>query len=159
MRAEAWRRSPRPISTCSKSSVSTGGAAPFTGGMNDERGLFAPVKVGSRALAILGVLVERPGDLVSRNEIMSAVWPETAVEDSNLNVQIAALRRVLDERRTEGSCVQTVPGRGYRFAAAVTRVAAGPRADSPGFPAGGAPPLPDKPSLAVLPFQNMSGDP
>jgi DNA-binding winged helix-turn-helix (wHTH) protein len=50
--------------------------------------------MGSRALEILGALVERSGDLVSRAEIIDAVWPETAVDDSNLNVQIAALRRV-----------------------------------------------------------------
>jgi adenylate cyclase len=124
----------------------------------DERGVFAPLAMGSRALEILGVLVERPGELVSRAEIIAAVWPGTAVEDSNLNVQIAALRRVLDEGRTEGSCVQTVPGRGYRFTAPVTRVAAETRADAVP-PRGGMPALPDKPSLAVMPFQNMSGDP
>jgi TolB-like protein/DNA-binding winged helix-turn-helix (wHTH) protein len=88
----------------------------------DERGVFAPMAIGSRALDILGVLVERPGDLVSRAEIMEAVWPGTAVEDSNLNVQVAALRRILDDGRAEGSCIQTVPGRGYRFVAPVTRV-------------------------------------
>ena len=59
----------------------------------DERGTFAPLSMGSRALDILGVLVERPGELVPRAEIISAVWPGTAVEDSNLDVQIAALRR------------------------------------------------------------------
>ena len=59
----------------------------------DERGVFAPLAMGSRSLDILGVLIERPGELVSRAEIISAVWPETAVEDSNLDVQIAALRR------------------------------------------------------------------
>ena len=90
----------------------------------DERGVFTPLAMGSRALDILGVLVERPGELVSRAEIMAAVWPGTAVEESNLNVQIAALRRILDEGRTEGSCIQTVPGRGYRFTARVTQVAA-----------------------------------
>jgi TolB-like protein/DNA-binding winged helix-turn-helix (wHTH) protein len=88
----------------------------------DERGVFAPIAIGSRALDILGVLVERPGDLVSRAEIIEAVWPGTAVEDSNLNVQVAALRRILDDGRAEGSCIQTVPGRGYRFVAPVTRV-------------------------------------
>jgi TolB-like protein/DNA-binding winged helix-turn-helix (wHTH) protein len=88
----------------------------------DERGVFAPMVIGSRALDILGVLVERPGDLVSRAEIIEAVWPGTAVEDSNLNVQIAALRRILDQNREQGSCIQTVPGRGYRFVAPVTRV-------------------------------------
>src|SRR6266446_6202888 len=94
----------------------------------DERGVFAPMAMGSRALEILGVLVERPGDLVSRAEIMEAVWPGTAVEDSNLNVQVAALRRILDDGRAGGSCIQTVPGRGYRFVAPVTRVE---RASSP----------------------------
>jgi class 3 adenylate cyclase len=86
-----------------------------------ERGVFAPMAIGSRALDILGVLVGRPGDLVSRDEIIEAVWPGTVVEDSNLNVQIAALRRILDDGRAEGSCIQTVAGRGYRFVAPVTR--------------------------------------
>ena len=71
----------------------------------DERGVFAPMAIGSRALDILGVLVERPGDLVSRAEIIEAVWPGTAVEDSNLNVQVAALRRILDDGRAGGSCI------------------------------------------------------
>ena len=88
----------------------------------DERGVFAPIAIGSRALDILGVLVERSGNLVSRAEIMEAVWPGTVVEDSNLNVQVAALRRILDDGRAGGSCIQTVPGRGYRFVAPVTRV-------------------------------------
>src|SRR5271170_4152286 len=87
----------------------------------DQRGVYAPVAIGSRALDILRVLVERPGDLVSRAEVLSAVWPGTVVEDSNLNVQIAALRRVLDDGRAEGSCIQTVSGRGYRFMAPVSR--------------------------------------
>jgi DNA-binding winged helix-turn-helix (wHTH) protein/TolB-like protein len=78
-------------------------------------GRFAAVSVGSRALAILGVLVERAGDLVSRDEIISAVWFGAAVEESNLTVQLSALRRVLDAGRTGGSCIRNVPGRGYRF--------------------------------------------
>jgi TolB-like protein len=81
------------------------------------------------------------------------------VEDSNLNVEIAALRRVLDEGRTGGSCIQTVPGRGYRFTAAVTQIAAEARRNAAVVSPGAVPPLPDKPSLAVMPFQNMSGDP
>jgi adenylate cyclase len=121
----------------------------------DERGIFAPIEMGSRALDILGVLVERPGDLVSRGEIISAVWPGAAVEDSNLDVQIAALRRVLDQRRTGGSCIQTIRGRGYRFTAPVARVAA----DVATASRSAGPALPDKPSLAVMPFQSMSGDP
>jgi TolB-like protein/DNA-binding winged helix-turn-helix (wHTH) protein len=73
------------------------------------------VPLGSRALDVLCALVGRAGELVSKQAIMDAVWPNTAVEENNLTVQISALRRVLDEGRTQGSCIQTVPGRGYRF--------------------------------------------
>jgi DNA-binding winged helix-turn-helix (wHTH) protein len=121
----------------------------------DDAGAFVPIAVGSRALDVLEVLVERAGHLVSRDEFMTAVWPATAVEDTNLNMQIAALRRILDDGRADGSCIQTVPGRGYRFAVPVTHVAADVASASRS--AGSA--LPDKPSLAVMPFQNMSGDP
>jgi TolB-like protein len=124
----------------------------------DERGVFVPIAIGSRALDVLGVLVGRAGDLVSRDEIIASVWPETTVEDSNLNMQIAALRRVLDEGRRERSCIQTVPRRGYRFAAAMTRVAGEAPINPTAVPPGALPPLPDRPSLAVMPFQNMSGD-
>jgi TolB-like protein len=124
----------------------------------DERGVFVPVAIGSRALEVLGVLVGRAGDLVSRDEIIAAVWPETTVEDSNLNMQIAALRRVLDEGR-ERSCIQTVPRRGCRFAAAMTRVVGEAPINAAALPPGALPPLSDRPSLAVMPFQNMSGDP
>lgn len=59
----------------------------------DEHGVFTPLVMGSRALGILGVLTDRAGEVVSRTDLIAAVWPGTAVEDSNLNVQIAALRR------------------------------------------------------------------
>jgi TolB-like protein/DNA-binding winged helix-turn-helix (wHTH) protein/Flp pilus assembly protein TadD len=87
----------------------------------DEGGALVPVAVGSRALAVLDTLVARQGDLVSKEEIIDAVWPETVVEENNLTVQISALRRILDRGRTDGSCIQTVPGRGYRFVAPVVR--------------------------------------
>jgi TolB-like protein/class 3 adenylate cyclase len=88
----------------------------------NERGVFVPVPIGIRALDVLSVLVERSGSLVTKEEIMAAVWGRTIVENANLTVQISALRRVLDEGRTEGSCIQTVAARGYRFVAPVTRV-------------------------------------
>jgi DNA-binding winged helix-turn-helix (wHTH) protein len=95
----------------------------------DRRGLFrreegaglALVEVGSRALEVLRVLLERPGELVSRDQIMAAAWPDVVVEDNNLTIQIAALRRVLDQDRANGSCIQTVPRRGYRFIGPVER--------------------------------------
>ncbi|HEY1430910.1 MAG TPA: winged helix-turn-helix domain-containing tetratricopeptide repeat protein [Stellaceae bacterium] len=88
----------------------------------DERGVFVPVAIGGRALDVLGVLIERPGVLVSKDEIMKAVWARTAVENANLTIQISALRRVLDQARPDGSCIQTVAAQGYRFVAPVTRV-------------------------------------
>ena len=88
----------------------------------DERGVFVPVAIGPRTLDVLAALVERPGELVLKEEIMAAVWGRTVVENANLTVQISALRRMLDQGRSEGSCIQTVAARGYRFAAPVTRV-------------------------------------
>jgi adenylate cyclase len=125
----------------------------------DQSGAFVPVPIGSRALEILAFLVERPGELVTRDEIIKKVWPASIVEYSNLPVQIAALRRQIDQGRTQGSWIQTVPGRGYRFIAPVTRVRAEATANAVALPTTAMPPLPDKPSIAVLPFQNISGDP
>jgi TolB-like protein/Flp pilus assembly protein TadD len=123
-----------------------------------NHGADAHVVIGSRALDILGVLIARAGELVSRDEIIGAVWPGTVVEDSNLTVQISALRRVLDQGRSEASCIQTVAGRGYRFLPAVTRP--GPQLVSGAaiISAGGAVP-PPRLSIVVLPFTNLSGDP
>ena len=124
----------------------------------DARGGFAPVAIGSRALDVLRFLVKADGDLVSKDEIMAAVWPGIVVEDNNLTVQISALRRILDQGRADGSCIQTVAGRGYRFAAVVTRQA-GDSAISPTRVAvidtHPSPPL----SIVVLPFTNLSNDP
>src|SRR4029077_2115004 len=130
----------------------------------DQQGVFAPIAIGRRALDILGVLVERPGDLVSRDQIIEAVWPGTTVEDSNLNVQIAALRRILDDGRAESSCIRTVSGRGYRFVGPVTRVepaappagAGQPYAPSIGVSAHIA--VAPRLSIVVLPFTNLSDD-
>ena len=124
----------------------------------DEGGPLVPVVIGSRALDVLGVLVERHGDLVSKDEIMAAVWPETVVEDNNLTVQISALRHVLDQARSAGSCIHTVAGRGYRFVPTVTKRAVD--ADPHGTAvSSGRSRLPPRLSLVVLPFINLSNDP
>ena len=86
----------------------------------DATGGATPVAIGSRALDVLDLLLSRPGELLSKQAIMQAVWPGMVVEE-NLSVQIAALRRVLDDGRTDHSCIQTAAGRGYRFVAPVTR--------------------------------------
>jgi adenylate cyclase len=78
------------------------------------------VQIGSRAFQILCLLMERRGEIVSQREIIDAVWPNVAVEPNNLTVQLSALRRVLDDNRGQGRCIQNIPGRGYRFVPAVT---------------------------------------
>jgi non-specific serine/threonine protein kinase len=98
----------------------------------DRHGKLVTVTLGSRALDLLDVLVRRPGDLVSKQTIMEAVWAGIAVEEQNLTVQISALRRVLDHGRSEGSSIQTVPGRGYRFVIPVNRSDHHPRAPETG---------------------------
>jgi predicted ATPase/DNA-binding winged helix-turn-helix (wHTH) protein len=78
------------------------------------------VHLGSRAFDILISLVERPGELVAKDELMARVWPGTFVEQGNLAVQVAALRRALREGEMGNRYLANIPGRGYRFVAPVT---------------------------------------
>jgi predicted ATPase/DNA-binding winged helix-turn-helix (wHTH) protein len=94
-----------------------------------------PVRLGSRALEILIALVERSGELVSKDELVARVWPNIFVEESNLKVQVAGLRRALGDRRGSNRYLVTIPGRGYRFVAPV-RVLEGPGAAAPRNAAG-----------------------
>ena len=127
-----------------------------SGGLFDMDG--TQVAVGSRALDVLGVLIERAGELVSKDEIMDVVWPGTTVEEANLTVQISALRRVLDNRGSERSTIQTVPGRGYRFVAAITQHNEASSFDSKALPQHGSR-VPPRLSIVVLPIINLSRDP
>src|SRR6516165_4835774 len=79
------------------------------------------VRLGSRALEILAGLVERPGELVSKDELTARVWSNTVVEESNLKVNVCALRRALGEGQPGRRYIATVSGRGYRFVAPVER--------------------------------------
>lgn len=78
-----------------------------------------PVRIGGRALDILTLLVEHPGELVSKGDLLARVWPDTVVEEGNLKVNMAALRRVLGEQPGDAQYIATVVGRGYRFVAPV----------------------------------------
>ena len=93
-------------------------------------GLSTPIFLGSRAAEILYLLLQRHGEVVSKNAIMDAAWPYMAIQESNLTVQISALRRALDDGRSSASCIQTVPGRGYRFTPRVVEED-GPEPDRP----------------------------
>jgi len=135
----------------------------------NEDGEFFPVPVGSRALDILGLLIDRHGELVSRDEILNTVWPGV-VEGANVTVQISALRRALDEGRSNGTLIQTIPGRGYRFVGAVAQPIseAQPRISPVDERPLATTPLPPEPisrssraprlSIVVLPFVNLGTD-
>jgi len=105
-----------------------------------------PVALGKRAILVLRALIERPGTLVSKEALIEAAWLGQAVEESNLTVQIAALRRAFGTASGGNGWIETMPRRGYRFVGPVVAAEAAWLA------------LPEKPSLVVLPFQNMTGD-
>jgi len=78
-----------------------------------------PVSLGSRALEILVILLECPGELVSKQELMARVWPNVFVEPANLTVHMSALRRALRDGHDGNRFIINVPGRGYSFVASV----------------------------------------
>jgi TolB-like protein/tetratricopeptide (TPR) repeat protein len=112
-----------------------------------------PVRIANRALDILRALVSAKGQLVTKDELMAQVWSGLVVEESNIHVHVSALRKTLEEAESGQNYVVTVPGRGYRFvgleqSAPVDKVEAHPGLS-----------LPDRPSIAVLPFNNLSSVP
>ena len=84
-----------------------------------------PVRLGSRALELLTALVERPGEVVGSDELIARVWPSTTVDEQNLRVQIAGLRKALADGHGGEPFIATVAGRGYRFVAPVSRPSLG----------------------------------
>ena len=91
-----------------------------------------PVALGRRAIALLRALVERPGALISKDALIEAAWPGQAVEESNLTVQVAGLRRVLGKASGGDRWIETMPRRGYRFIGpVVTEVEKGVKAPPP----------------------------
>ena len=74
-----------------------------------------PVELGGRALDILRLLALAEGAVVSKDELMTRLWPGRTVAENNLHVHISALRKALDEHGESDTYIITVPGRGYRF--------------------------------------------
>ena len=117
-----------------------------------------PVRLASRAISLLGLLAARQGEVVSKDEIMKAVWAGRVVEEANLNVQVSKLRRILDRKGGERSCIHTFPGRGYCFVAPVARPGVDARLAPATISETGA--RPQQPlSIVVLPFDNLSREP
>jgi TolB-like protein/Flp pilus assembly protein TadD len=97
--------------------------------------------VTPKALDVLAALCEQPGQVVTKDELMRRVWPDTFVEEANLTVHVSALRKMLGPQAEGRPWIETVPRRGYRFVGPPPRrTAAGPR------------------SLAVLPFAALDAE-
>ncbi len=109
-----------------------------------------PVRLGGRAFDILSALVERAGQLVSKDTLIARAWPQTVVEEANLRVHIAALRKVLGDGQAGARYIVNVSGRGYRFVAPVTP------SHSPQAPAPRSPAVADVPHLPA-PLTRMIG--
>lgn len=123
----------------------------------------AAVTVAPKVLQTLLVLVQRAGQVVTKDDLIKAVWPHTIVEDIGLTRNISVLRQTLGDDGQR--FIATVPRVGYRFAAVVEHVQVGacleiaPAQNSPSSVEQlNSMPGRMKPSIAVLPFQNMSGD-
>jgi DNA-binding winged helix-turn-helix (wHTH) protein/tetratricopeptide (TPR) repeat protein len=120
-----------------------------------------PVRLTVKAFELLLFLVQNSGRLLEKDELLDAVWPDAAVEESNLAVTISALRRALGDEHGKHKYIVTIPKRGYRFVADVTGAAGGEAARS--FATGGLPgPADARPlarSILVLPFRAFGRDP
>lgn len=130
---------------------------PYT--LDPERGALlrdgAALAIGHRGMALLRALVEADGQVVTKAALMDAAWPNSVVEESNLSVQVAALRKLLGPTPDGVDWIATVARIGYRFAAPVTVTAGAPDRNVETA-------VPDpirRPSIAVLPFANLGGDP
>src|SRR4051812_30241418 len=113
------------------------------------------VRLTPKALALLSFIAERPGEVITKQELFAAVWPETTVGDAALVTCIQELRKALRDDARKPRYIETLHRRGYRF---IGKTASAPRPvasdrEAPGLP------LPDRPSIAVLPFDNMGDDP
>ena len=118
-----------------------------------------PIELGGRAFDALIALIEARGAVVGKDELMARVWPGRVVEEGNLRAQIRALRLALGDP----DLIRNVAGRGYQFTGELhpgPREGQVPAATTPlaGTEAPPRLPLPEKPSIAVFPFDNMSGD-
>jgi TolB-like protein len=109
-----------------------------------------PLAVSHRGVKLLTALAQRPGEILTKTELMDAAWPAIAVEQGNLTVQIAQLRKLLGPADDGSEWIATVSRVGYRFSGDVRPLGGSQQ---------GRLPLPEKPSIAVLPFAGIGDEP
>jgi len=125
-----------------------------------ERGTLlrggSSVVIGTRGQALLKALLEANGEVVTKSALMDAAWPCTHVEESNLTVQIATLRKVLGRSADGEEWIATVPRVGYRLvhSTPLRKRVINTAVDAPVLQPTGS-----TPSIAVIPFTNMTSDP
>ena len=126
------------------------------------------VPLTPKVFELLLLLIQNSGSLVEKTTLLNELWPDTFVEEANLSVNVAALRKALGEDAVKHRYIETVPKLGYRFAAGVVKWNIDPRwrDESPETAAFLSEPRMqdskkgnDPKSLAVIPFQNESNDP
>jgi DNA-binding winged helix-turn-helix (wHTH) protein/tetratricopeptide (TPR) repeat protein/TolB-like protein len=100
----------------------------------------APVAVTPKALSILLILLERRGEVVDKEELISRIWPDTFVTEANLTQNVSALRKALGETANDHRYVVTMPGRGYSFVAEIEELPETPEAPAPEPPVTPEPP-------------------
>ena len=110
-----------------------------------------PVELSARSFDILALLLRKPGEVISKDELFNAVWSGVAVEENTLQVHVSALRKALDP-----AYIVTVHGRGYKYGGPAPVMRGGEAAPATADAMAGAG---RKPVIAVLPFANLSGDP
>jgi len=116
------------------------------------------VSVAPQVFDLLDYLIRNRERVVTKDDLINAVWNGRNVSDAALTTRLNVARSAIGDSGEEQRLVKTLPRKGFRFVGQVreAREAARP---NPGDAPESAPPLPDKPSIAVLPFENMSGDP
>jgi DNA-binding winged helix-turn-helix (wHTH) protein len=119
----------------------------------------ALVKLEPQAFDFLALLLQHRDRVVSRDELLQTIWQGRAVSDAALTTRINTVRRAIGDHGKEKRLIRALPRKGLRFVGEVTSEQHRSEAVSPG----GGKPIPtrsgERPSIAVLPFTNMSGDP